>query len=514
MAGNMNRRDFLKITTFTAAAVSSKVVGGDTVLDALAVASDDRLVSLTAVEAVTAIRRGEISAEDYAKVLLTRAERQKDLNAYITLNRDGLLESAQAIDAERKKGRHLGPLAGLPLLVKDNIDTKTLPATAGCKGLAENRPKQDAPVLKQLLANGALLMAKMNMHELALGITSTNATYGAVRNPYDRRMIAGGSSGGTGAGIAARMAPVGLGSDTGGSVRIPAALCGVVGLRPSVGNGDKRYSAQGVIPLSHTRDTVGPMGRTVMDVALLDSVITGQPMPQPVPLKGLRLGVPGTPFWEELDSELAQSAESALARLKAAGTVLVDVNLGPVRDLDKNSGRPIVLYEFGLDLGAYLAAAGDSITVNDVLQHVASKDVAGLLAVANTIQRGVYDTAINVLRPQLQKLYADCFVQHAVAAIVFPTTPLPARPINENGDTGQDTVELNGRRVPTFPTYNRNTSPDSNAGLPGLSVPIGMTRAGLPVGLEFDGPVNTDRALLGIGMSVENEFGTLPPPEV
>ncbi len=144
--------------------------------------------------------------------------------------------------------------------------------------------------------------------------------------------------------------------------------------------------------------------------------------------------------------------ESALARLKAAGAVLVDVNLGPVRDFDKNSGRPIVLYEFGPDLGAYLAATGDGITVNDVLQHVASKDVAGLLAVANTIQRGVYDTAINVLRPQLQKTYADNFAQQELAAIIFPTTPLPARPINENGDTGQDTVELNGRQVPTFPT--------------------------------------------------------------
>ena len=514
MASNMNRRDFLKITTFTAVAVSTRVVGGDTVLDATAAASDDNIVSLTAVEAVTAIRRGEVRAEDYAKVLLSRAERLKDLNAYIALNRDGLMESARAIDAERKKGRRLGPLAGLPLLVKDNIDTKTLPTTAGCKGLAENRPKQDAPVLKQLLSSGALLMAKMNMHELAIGITSTNATYGAVRNPYDRRMIPGGSSGGTAAGIAARMAPAGLGSDTGGSMRIPAALCGVVGFRPSVGNGRKRYSTQGVVPISHTRDTVGPMGRTVGDVALLDSVITGQSVPQAAPLKGLRLGVPRAYFWDDLDGGLAQVAESALARLKAAGAVLVEVSLQPIRDLNEKLDLSIAQYEIGRDLRAYLAAQEGGITFDYVVTQVASKDVASALAVAKTIKKDVYDTAIKILRPQLQKLYADYFAQHAVAAILFPTTPLPARPINKNGDTGQDTVELNGKRVPTFPTYARNTAPASNAGLPGLTVPAGMTNAGLPVGLEFDGPVNSDRTLLGIGMGVENEFGTLPPPKV
>jgi mandelamide amidase len=191
---------------------------------------------------------------------------------------------------------------------------------------------------------------------------------------------------------------------------------------------------------------------------------------------------------------------------------LVDVNLGPVRDL--NPGRTIALYELRVDLGAYLAAAGGGIAVEDVLRQVASKDVAALLSEANTVPKSAYDTAINVLRPQLQRTYADSFAQHALAAIVFPTTPLPARPIREDGDTPPDTVELNGRQVPTFPTYGRNTGPGSAAGHPGLSVPIGMTRAGLPIGLEFDGLVNSDRDLLGIGMSVESEFGVLPSPKL
>jgi mandelamide amidase len=175
--------------------------------------------------------------------------------------------------------------------------------------------------------------------------------------------------------------------------------------------------------------------------------------------------------------------------------------------------RPITRYEFPLDLTAYLAAAGNRITVDEVIRQVASKDVARILAEPNP-SKDAYDAAVNVFRPRLQKIYADMFAQHMLAAIVFPTTPLPARPIRENGDTGQDTVELNGRQVPTFATYARNAGPSSLAGIPGLSVPIGMTRAGLPVGLEFDGPVNSDRVLLSLGMSVEQEFGMLPPPKL
>jgi Asp-tRNA(Asn)/Glu-tRNA(Gln) amidotransferase A subunit family amidase len=289
----MNRRDFLKVTALTAVTASADCRRGDSKPQGAA-PTGDRLLSLTAVDAIAAIRQGDITAESYAAALLFRADRLRELNAYITLNREGLMEGARAIDVERRHGGRLGPLAGLPLLVKDNIDSAALPTTAGSKGLGENRPKQDAPVLKTLLSRAALLMAKMNMHELAIGITSSNAAYGPVRNPYDQKLIAEGSSGGTAAGIAARMAPAGLGTDTGGSVRIPAALCGIVGLRPSVGNGTKRYSAAGVVPISDTRDTVGPMGRTVGDVALLDSIVANLSVPKPVALTGLRLGVPLT----------------------------------------------------------------------------------------------------------------------------------------------------------------------------------------------------------------------------
>lgn len=417
---------------------------------------------------------------------------------------------AQLMRLERGGGR-LGRLAGLPLLVKDNIDTKALPTTAGTKSLANNRPSQDAPVLRPLFSAGALLMAKMNMHELATGITSTNAAYGAVRNPYDPKMIPGGSSGGTAAAIAARIAPVGLGTDTGGSMRIPPALCGVVGLRPTVGNGRKRYSDRGIVPISNTWDTAGPMGRTVRDVALLDSVITDQPTMRPVALRGLGLGVPRGFFWENLDPELADVAQSALRRLKDAGAVLVDVEIS---DVGGHSEPAIPLYELGPNLTKYLAAAGGNISFDSLISQIASKDVADLFAQSRTTPKAAYDAAMMTVRPQVQKTYADCFREHAIAALVFPTTVLPARPINEGGDTGQDTVELNGNRVPTFPTYFHNTAPASVAGLPGLTLPAGLTKAGLPVGIEFDGPVYSDRALLAIGLSAEMLFGAIPSPKI
>jgi mandelamide amidase len=463
---------------------------------------------------VEGIRRGDFTAEAYARALLARADQIKDLNAWIALDSERVLEGARATDAARKKGENLGPLAGLPLLVKDNIDTAGFPTTAGTKVLSGNRPRRNAPVLAPLLDAGALVMAKMNMHELAFGITSNNAAYGAVKNPYDRAMIAGGSSGGTAAAIAARMSPIGLGSDTGGSVRIPPALCGIAGFRPSVGNGAKRYPDAGVVPISHTRDTVGPMARTVADLVLLDAVITGDPIASPARLDGVRLGVPRNYFWETLDEDLAQVMETALLRLKDAGAVLVEANIDGIGEANQKISFPIALYEVRPDLTAYLQAAGSEIGFDQVVQGIASKDVAGAFAAVKTMPKEAYEAAIGNGRPHLQQLYADYFPGTGVEAIVFPTTPLPAQPIVVGGDTGQDTVELNGNQVPTFPTYIRNTDPGSNAGMPGVSLPAGLTKSGLPVGLELDGPVGSDRRLLGLAAGIEAVLGPLPPPRV
>ena len=260
--------------------------------------------SPTAAEIVASIRDKKMTAVTAVRAALERAEQLKDLNAFIILNKDAALAAAAQVDA----GQKTGALAGLPIVVKDNINTADMPTSGGTSALQNARPTKNAPSLQKLLDAGAIVIGKTNMHELAFGITSTNLSSfaGPVKNPYDKTRIPGGSSGGTAAAIAARIVACGLGSDTGGSTRVPAALTGTVGLRPSVGNGgaQRRYDdANMVVPISHTRDTVGPMGRTVMDVALLDSVITGTPMAKAEPLRGKRLGIPAV-LWSGLDRDV------------------------------------------------------------------------------------------------------------------------------------------------------------------------------------------------------------------
>lgn len=191
------------------------------------------LAELTTVQAASALRSGDIKAEDYAKALLQRCEQGAALNAFISLNAEQLLEAARAADLKRRGGAPLGALHGVPVAVKDLIATKALPTTGGTNALRNFRPKVDAPVLTRLFEQGALLLGKNNTHELGLGWTNNNETFGAARNPYDTNRIPGGSSGGTAVAIASRMAPAGIGTDAGGSIRVPAALCGIAGLRPT-----------------------------------------------------------------------------------------------------------------------------------------------------------------------------------------------------------------------------------------------------------------------------------------
>jgi Asp-tRNA(Asn)/Glu-tRNA(Gln) amidotransferase A subunit family amidase len=468
-------------------------------------ASESEMTGLTATEAAAWIKRGDITAEAYVTTLLARADRLKDINALISTNREGALSAARAVDAKRKRKARLGPLAGVPLIIKDNIDTAAMPTTAGCRGLAENRPTKDAPVLVPLLAADGILLAKANMHELADGITSNNGGYGAVHNPYNPALIPGGSSGGTGAGVAARIAPAGLGTDTAGSIRIPSSLCGVAGLRPT----SKRYSIDGIVPLSHTRDTAGPIARTVADVALLDSVITGTPLAVKASLTGLRLGLPREFFWVDLDPETESVMNEALKRLRDLGVVFIEANPPGLADLSRRAGNTIG-YEMLRDIAAYLAAGHSSVTLDDVVKGIKSPDVIRAVERIHTnpADESVYSDAVNKYRPQLQQLYADYFTQNKVEAMFFPTTALPARPI------GQDEVELNGKKIATGGAYIRNAGPGSSAGMPGLTLPAGRGKSGLPIGMELDGPMGSDRRLLAIGMAMEAHFGPLEAPRL
>jgi len=459
-------------------------------------------------EAAKAIRSGEITAERLAEALLARASANANLGAFITLDPDQVRAAARKADQARASGASLGPLHGVPLALKDNLDTAELPTSGGTPGLAGNRPKRNAVIVDKLLGAGAIVLGKTNLHELAYGITNNNAAYGPARNPYAPDRIPGASSGGTGVAVAARIAPGGIGTDTGGSVRIPAALCGIVGLRPTTG----RWSQAGVVPISHTRDTPGPMTRSVADCALLDGVVTGGPIEAaPAQLKGARIGVPRKHFWENLDQELEKICESTLRRLTDAGVVLVDVDMSEEALLDAEAGFPIALYETVTDLNSYLAEHGVGFDFAALAAKTASPDVKGILQSltgAGAVPEAAYRKALQQ-RSVLQDTYSRHFREHGIAAIFFPTTPAPAAKIGED-----ETFMLNGQALPTFATFIRNTGPGSVGGIPGISLPVGVTAAGLPIGMELSGPAGSDQQILGIAAAIEALLPKLPAPPV
>jgi indoleacetamide hydrolase len=467
------------------------------------------LTELGAAEAAAAIRAGDVSAQALVEALLDRCARAAPLNAFISLDPDAVRAAAREADQRRRRGEHLGALHGVPLVLKDNFDTADFPTTAGTPALAGHRPRRNGAVVQRLLDAGALILGKANMQELAFGPTSNNAAFGPVHNPYDRARIPGGSSGGTGAAVAARLAPAGLGTDTGGSVRVPASLSGVVGFRPTT----LRWPQEGIVPISHTRDTAAPLARCVADCVLLDGIVAGGAMSlSAISLKGLRLGVPHGYFWENLDAEVETILADTLAQLAAAGVVLVEGDMNDVAALDAAAGFPVALYEFATDLNRYLAEHATGLDFAGVAALVKSpavkKVVDGLLG-ADAVPEPVYREALIKHRPALQDAYRRYFREQGVAAMVFPTTPLAAATIGED-----ETVILNGRPAPTLPTYIRNLGPGSAAGLPGLSVPAGMTRAGLPVGIAIDGPQGGDQELLTIGLALESLLPRLPAPDL
>jgi mandelamide amidase len=498
-----NRREFLAQLSTLVAALS-----GGAPRSAAAMMPRD-LSNLTAVQAVGAIRRGDLTAEKYAQFCLMRADGLQHLNVFITLDADAVVEAARRADQRRAAGEPLGPLHGLPLAIKDNIDTAGVITTGGTSALRQHRPRSDAPVLAPLYAAGAILLGKTNLHELAYGYTTNNGAFGATRNPYDAQRIPGGSSGGTAAAIAARIAPAGLGTDTNGSVRVPAALCGIAGLRPSAG----RYPSAGIVPISHTRDTAGPMARTVADLVLLDSVITGDAsLVEPVALKGLRVGVARGYFWADLDPEVERIASAALAKLTDAGVQIVETDLAPQpADAFKTRRcRAIQLSETRPDLARYLEQHGSSLSVESIAREIATPGVKSVfdrfIFGSEAFTPAQYEAALREYRPALQTAFATCFRDQGMDATIFPVTQVPALPI------GQETeFEVRGAKFPVL-YLGRNTDPGSCAGLPGLALYAGMTRDGLPVGIGLDAAAGTDRRLLGIGLSVEQALGRAPAP--
>jgi mandelamide amidase len=464
----------------------------------------------TATDLIAMMEAGETTSAKIVAELLRREQEAASLNAFITVDTERALMRAKELDRLRAEGKILGPLHGLPLVAKDNIHVAGLPNTAGTPGLREFTPQADNAVITALRGAGAIILGKTNMHELAFGITSDNAAFGAVANPFNPATFAGGSSGGTASAIAAGIAPAGLGTDTGGSVRIPAALTGTVGFRPSHG----RYPLSGVTPISRTRDTIGVLARSVRDVILLDEVIDPQATSAPaVSANAIRLGVPRHYYYANLDRQTADVIEAALTRLEKAGITLLEVDPEGIGPLVAQSGFPIALYEVTQDLPDYLQAFNTGLTMSDIAAATASPDVRGIFAGLTgdgQISEDVYLAALET-RESLRQVFRDYFDSNDFDAIIFPTTILPARPI----ENSIQTVALNGDQVPTFPTYIHNTDPGSIAALPGISLPVGVTDGGLPVGIEIDGPENSDRRLLAIAAILEQIFAvSMRPSEV
>ncbi|GAC1355790.1 MAG: indoleacetamide hydrolase [Variovorax sp.] len=453
------------------------------------------LTQLGVVELRRKLQERALSSVVVVDALIARTEANTALNGYVAFDAESLRAQAIAADERIAAGEDL-PLLGVPVALKDNIDAVGWPSAAGTGALQGLRPAKDAEVVRRLRAAGALIAGKTNMHELAFGITTNNRVTGAALNPWDPTRIPGGSSGGSGVVVAAGLVPAAIGTDTGGSVRVPSALCGVVGLRPTVG----RVSGKGIAPISTTRDTAGPIARRVEDCALLDRVLAeSAEQSGAISLEGVRLGLSRAPFWEDLDGGVQDVVEAAIERLRSAGAQIVELSLPGVFELNAAAGFPIALHEFVRDMSDYLRDAERGIDLRRLIEGIGSPDVAAIaqpLLGAGAVPEAAYHAALQA-RQRLQALYANAFASSGVQALLFPTTPLTAAPVGQD-----DTVLFNGRPCPTFPTFIRNTDPGSNAGIPGITLPAGLA-GGLPVGLGLDGPAGSDRRLLALAAAIE-----------
>lgn len=480
------------------------------------------LLEWTAAQAIFYIRTGAVTAERYASQLLQRYRETRILNAITWIDEDRVLEAARAVDSARFKGPPLGRLAGLPIVVKDNISTVGFPTTAGTAALRDFYPQRNARIIDILDENGAILLGKANMDELGRGFTNSNATYGFAKNPYDTSRVPGGGAGGTAAAISARITPAGLGSDTAGSARIPSSFCGIAGMRPStsgrlkgwgLGSWDTLTLEDGIVPITFAVTTPGPMGRTVADVALLHSVVTGSPESPPVPMRGARIGVPRGFYWENLEPEVLRVSDAALERLRDAGAILINV------DLTAWAQRAVPIFTtlgimHGLkDLGDYLARNGAKASLDQVVASVRSKDIEARLKriLDNPVPPEKAEAAVRT-RVKLALEYEELLRRESLAAIVVPTVPIVAPPIRPQGDEFTDTVEINGKKFSQFDTVNRNTHVASVVGIPSVSIPCGLSSSGLPVGLNFCGMSDGDSRLLGLSRSIEAVLGRLPAP--
>jgi aspartyl-tRNA(Asn)/glutamyl-tRNA(Gln) amidotransferase subunit A len=427
------------------------------------------------------MRAGRITAADLVELSLQAiAEHNAATHAFIRVDADGARSSAQAMDLERAAGGDRGPLHGLPISLKDLIDVAGTPTTAASKVFADRMAKTDAPITQRLRAAGAVLIGKTNLPEFALGTTSEDSAFGPVLHPSDHTRSAGGSSSGSAVAVATGMGLASVGTDTGGSIRIPAAVCGVVGLKPSRGD----VPLTGVIPLSKTFDHGGPLARSVQDAAWLWSIIAGRPIHtvEPVELRGLRLGILGGYFASPLEAEVRAAFEHACDLLRSAGVETTDVTFDAAPRITETYVN-VVLPEGAAWHAPWLdaRAADYSPTV-----HGRFKSGRDISAVAYLQAREECD----LMRQAVDGLLSS------VDALILPTLPIVA-PVS-----GQANINIDGTEVPVRAAMLKHTQLFNMTGHPAISLPVKTN--GLPIGLQLVGPSNSTTRVLDIAAACES----------
>lgn len=393
-------------------------------------------------------------------------------------------------------------LSGLSFAVKNNISVKGHSMQAGSPALPETPAEKSADSVQKLVMSGAVCVGSLNMHELALGTTSENAHFGYVLNPHDPLRTAGGSSGGSAAAVADEFVPFALGTDTGGSCRIPAAYCGVVGFRPTTG----RYSSEGVFMISPTRDTVGVLAKNVHTISLVDSVITGEHQKTQLKAADLRIGLPRAGFFSLLSPEVEAAVDAAVNKLEESGIKFVELEIDGSHNIAE-AGFRIVGYEaprevlamMGRNVTADMFEEEDMVLLRDFVADISSPDVVETFThfVDSPIPKEDYQEAL-AQREQLQESYEYAFIENDISALIYPTVGITAPLIGENF------VEITGLEYPHFPYSIRNTDPGSIAGQPSLSIPLPRDLGELPIGLGIEGRRHEDRLLLSVAEVIEN----------
>lgn len=470
------RRSFLAAATTTAAGLALKPAFGES----------QALAALTLKKASELLRSKAASPVNLTRACLKRIESYNSvLNAFITVTGEQALEAAREMEAEQQRGKWRGPLHGIPIALKDNIDTAGIRTTAASELSKDRVPTEGAEVVRRLKNAGAVFLGKLNLHEFAYGGTSDVSYFGAVHNPWALDHISGGSSGGSAAATAADLCFGSFGTDTAGSVRIPASYCGVVGFKPTYG----RVSLGGVIPLSWSLDHLGPICRTVEDAALMLQAIAGYDQPDPmtvnVPVPDytraltmdtsqLRLGVPRTPFFEDLDPEVAKAVEAAIGVLRKITKSLTETKLPPAAPM-----APIL----GAEAYAYHAKW---IAESPGLYQPFTRD--RIIALAADVKAPAYAQALretNLLRREIKDVFLS------VDLLITPTMPgLP--------ETFAQSKNFDPKGI-------RNTSPFDIFGLPTISVPCGFTNSGLPIGLQISGAPFAESTVLALAHAYERE---------